>query len=121
MRQWVIRAGASSLAELAALRLPALLVPFPAAADNHQFFNARLLVASGAARLLDQQTGTPAEVATALTSLMEDNAVRIKLQTALARWHAPQSAAEIAASILRQSPQTRPLAVAPAEAKVLTT
>ena len=37
----VSRAGASSLAEIAAMRLPSLLVPFPAAADNHQFFNAR--------------------------------------------------------------------------------
>ena len=36
----VSRAGASSLAEIAAVRLPSLLVPFPAAADNHQYFNA---------------------------------------------------------------------------------
>ena len=36
----VSRAGASSLAEIAAMRLPSLLAPFPAAADNHQFFNA---------------------------------------------------------------------------------
>jgi UDP-N-acetylglucosamine--N-acetylmuramyl-(pentapeptide) pyrophosphoryl-undecaprenol N-acetylglucosamine transferase len=33
----VSRAGASSLAEIAAMRLPSLLVPYPAAADNHQF------------------------------------------------------------------------------------
>jgi UDP-N-acetylglucosamine--N-acetylmuramyl-(pentapeptide) pyrophosphoryl-undecaprenol N-acetylglucosamine transferase len=38
----VSRAGASSLAEIATLHLPSLLVPFPAAADNHQFFNARV-------------------------------------------------------------------------------
>ena len=117
----ISRAGASSLAEMAAVRLPTLLVPLPTAADNHQFFNARLLADSGAARLLDQKTGTPAEVAQALTSLMEDEAVRSRLQTALARWHAPQSAAEIAASILRQSTQSLPPAAGAAAAKVLTT
>ena len=37
----VSRSGASSLAEIAAMRLPSLLVPYPAAADNHQFFNAQ--------------------------------------------------------------------------------
>ena len=55
------------------------------------------------------------------TRLMEDEAVRSRLQTALARWHAPQSAAEIAASILRQSTQSLPPAAGAAAAKVLTT
>ena len=36
----VSRAGASSLAELAACQLPAILIPYPTAADNHQFHNA---------------------------------------------------------------------------------
>jgi len=117
----ISRAGASSLAEMAALQLPTILVPLPTAADNHQYFNARLLADSGAARLLDQQTGTPAEVAASLTSLMEDAAVRSQLRTALARWQAPQSAAEIAASILRQSTQSLPLAAGPAAANILTT
>ena len=117
----ISRAGASSLAEMAALQLPTILVPLPTAADNHQYFNARLLADSGAARLLDQKTGTPAEVAASLTSLMEDEAVRGQLRTALARWQAPQSAAEIAASILRQSAQSLPLAAGPAAANILTT
>src|SRR6185369_15150420 len=46
------RAGASSLAELAAVRLPALLVPFPHAADNHQSRNALAFAETGAAWLL---------------------------------------------------------------------
>ena len=40
-RAVISRAGASSLAELAAMRLPAVLVPYPAATDDHQFHNAR--------------------------------------------------------------------------------
>jgi UDP-N-acetylglucosamine:LPS N-acetylglucosamine transferase len=55
----VSRAGASSLAELAARQLPAVLIPYPTAADNHQHFNARAFVQSGAARMLQQDTATP--------------------------------------------------------------
>src|SRR5262249_47238080 len=54
----VSRAGGSSLAELAAMRLPAILVPYPFAADNHQYYNARALSDAGAALLLAQNTAT---------------------------------------------------------------
>ena len=97
----VSRAGASSLAEIAAMRLPTLLVPFPSAAGNHQFFNARIYFMSGAARLLEQKESTPEKVAAILTELVEDQAVRAKMDAALELWHAPQSAEQIAANILR--------------------
>jgi len=99
----VSRAGASSLAEIAALRLPALLVPFPAAADNHQYFNARLYALSGAARLLEQKESTPEKVAAILVELVEDESARIKMNGALDLWYAPESAQQIAANILRLS------------------
>jgi UDP-N-acetylglucosamine--N-acetylmuramyl-(pentapeptide) pyrophosphoryl-undecaprenol N-acetylglucosamine transferase len=99
----VSRAGASSLAEIAAIRLPSLLVPFPAAADNHQYFNARLYALSGAARLLEQKESTPEKVAAILVELVEDNSIRSKMNTALDLWHAPESAQQIAANILRLS------------------
>jgi UDP-N-acetylglucosamine--N-acetylmuramyl-(pentapeptide) pyrophosphoryl-undecaprenol N-acetylglucosamine transferase len=97
----VSRAGASSLAEMAAMRLPSLLVPFPAAADNHQFFNARIFELSGAARLLEQKKSTPEKVSAILAELMENNSVRSKMQSALIQWHAPKSAGQIAENILR--------------------
>jgi UDP-N-acetylglucosamine--N-acetylmuramyl-(pentapeptide) pyrophosphoryl-undecaprenol N-acetylglucosamine transferase len=96
----VSRAGASSLAEIAAVRLPSLLVPYPAAADNHQFYNAQAFEATGAARLLEQKNATPAKVAALLRELVEDPAARAKIQTALAQWHAPKAAEQIAESIL---------------------
>jgi len=96
----VSRAGASSLAEIAAVRLPALLVPFPAAADNHQYCNARAFEAAGAARLLEQKNATPEKVAGLLRGLVEAAAVRAKIQTALAQWQAPRAAEEIAEKIL---------------------
>ena len=97
----VSRAGASSLAELAAVRLPALLVPFPAATDNHQFHNARAFEATGAAQLLEQRNATPENVSSLLRELVEDAAAREEMKTALARWHAPNAAAQIAGLILQ--------------------
>jgi UDP-N-acetylglucosamine--N-acetylmuramyl-(pentapeptide) pyrophosphoryl-undecaprenol N-acetylglucosamine transferase len=96
----VSRAGASSLAEIAAMRLPALLVPFPAAADNHQFFNASAFEKTGAAKLLEQKNSTPEKVAAILLELVENETTRSKMQAALAQWHAPKAAEQIADVIL---------------------
>jgi UDP-N-acetylglucosamine--N-acetylmuramyl-(pentapeptide) pyrophosphoryl-undecaprenol N-acetylglucosamine transferase len=97
----VSRAGASSLAELAAMRLPAVLVPFPAATDNHQFFNARAFEHSGAAKLLDQASARPEDLADALLDLMCNEVSRQKMQSALAAWHKPQAAEQIAQAIIQ--------------------
>jgi UDP-N-acetylglucosamine--N-acetylmuramyl-(pentapeptide) pyrophosphoryl-undecaprenol N-acetylglucosamine transferase len=96
----VSRAGASSLAEIAAMRLPSLLIPYPAAAQNHQFYNARAFEKTGAARLLEQKTATRENVAGLLYELVEDAAARSKIQTALAQWYAPHAAGQIAETIL---------------------
>lgn len=96
----ISRAGASSLAEMAAMRLPSLLVPLPTAADNHQFFNALAFEKSGAARLLDQKNTSPENVAKQLVELVEDQAVRSRMQSAMAQWHVPNAAEQIARAIL---------------------
>jgi len=82
------------------VRLPSLLVPYPAAADNHQFFNAQAFETTGAARLLEQKNATPEKVAAFLRELVEDSAARAKIQTALAQWHAPKAAEQIAEIML---------------------
>ena len=97
----VSRSGASSLAEMAAMRLPAALVPLPTSADNHQFFNAAAFEKTGAAIRLDQKNSTPAKVADVLAQLISDEAVRSKMQSALAQWHAPNAAEVIAENILK--------------------
>lgn len=97
----VSRAGASSLAEIAALRLPSLLVPFPAAADNHQWYNARAFEETGAALLLEQRDATPEKVSTVLRELMDDADERATLKASLNRWHAPKAAEKIAERILQ--------------------
>ena len=96
----VSRAGASSLAEIAAMRLPSLLVPFPAAADNHQLFNASAFEKTGAAKVLEQKDSTPEKVAAILAELVEDETARSKMQAALAQWQAPRAAEQIAEIML---------------------
>lgn len=97
----VSRAGASSLAELAAMRVPAILVPLPTSADNHQYFNARAFADTGAARMLNQRTISPAQFAALVSDLLANDAVRVQMQAALAQWHQPTAAADIAERILR--------------------
>jgi UDP-N-acetylglucosamine--N-acetylmuramyl-(pentapeptide) pyrophosphoryl-undecaprenol N-acetylglucosamine transferase len=97
----VSRSGASSLAELAAMRVPSVLIPFPAATDNHQFFNAKAFEETGAARLLEQKMATPESVAQLILELVEQSAAREQMQAALARWHAPQAAQQIAETMLQ--------------------
>jgi UDP-N-acetylglucosamine--N-acetylmuramyl-(pentapeptide) pyrophosphoryl-undecaprenol N-acetylglucosamine transferase len=94
------RSGASSLAEIAAMRLPSLLVPYPTAADNHQFINARAFEKTGAAKLLEQKDSSPEKVAALLAELVEIDATRATMQTALAQWHLPKAAEQIAEIIL---------------------
>ncbi len=96
----VCRSGASSLAELAAMRVPAVLIPYPVASDNHQFHNARAFEATGAARLLEQKAGSPELLVQLLSDLMEKPTVREMMQNALSRWHAPRAAEKIADGIL---------------------
>lgn len=96
----ISRAGASSLAELAAMRVPAILVPYPAAMDNHQFYNARAFESSGAARLLEQAGATPEALGGLLADLMQQAAAREQMMGALAGWHAPKAADRIAEAIL---------------------
>lgn len=73
----VCRAGATTIAELACAGLPALFIPFPAAAHDHQTHNARLFAAVGAAELLpqskiEQGRGTPALLVERLEALVND-------------------------------------------------
>jgi UDP-N-acetylglucosamine--N-acetylmuramyl-(pentapeptide) pyrophosphoryl-undecaprenol N-acetylglucosamine transferase len=96
----VSRSGASSLAEIAAMRLPSLLVPYPTAADNHQFVNARTFEKTGAAKLLEQKKSSPEKVAALLTELVEIETTRATMQAALVQWHAPNAAEQIAEIIL---------------------
>ncbi|AVV35445.1 undecaprenyldiphospho-muramoylpentapeptide beta-N-acetylglucosaminyltransferase [Halomonas sp. SF2003] len=67
----VCRAGALTVAELAAAGRPAVLVPFPHAVDDHQTVNAAVLVKADAARLIPQNTLTAERLAETLAELLD--------------------------------------------------
>jgi len=96
----VSRCGGSSLAEFAAMRVPAVLVPFPAAADNHQFHNAEIFVEAGAAFLLKQRTATSEQLTSLVRRLVTDAALRASMVAALERWDTPHAAGLIAERIV---------------------
>ena len=96
----ISRAGASSLAEIAAMRVPAILVPYPAATDNHQFYNARAFEMAGAARLFEANQADPGKVAASLAELMGTTPAAATMRDALAQWHFPRAAAVIADHLL---------------------
>ena len=88
------RSGASTVAELAAAGKPALLVPFAAAADDHQRRNAEEMVKAGAADLLDEKDlDVPGKLFAALTSLLT-SPDRLASMGAAARTQAHPDAAQ---------------------------
>jgi UDP-N-acetylglucosamine--N-acetylmuramyl-(pentapeptide) pyrophosphoryl-undecaprenol N-acetylglucosamine transferase len=96
----VARAGAMTTSELFAWSIPAVLIPLPTAAADHQTLNARALEAAGAGVHLPQSQLTAARLAQTVTGLLGDPA-RLEALAAGARARArPNAAAEIAARIL---------------------
>jgi UDP-N-acetylglucosamine--N-acetylmuramyl-(pentapeptide) pyrophosphoryl-undecaprenol N-acetylglucosamine transferase len=65
----VCRAGATTVAELTALGKPALFIPYPFAADNHQEHNARALADQGAAQMVLERDLTGLDLARRLNAL----------------------------------------------------
>jgi UDP-N-acetylglucosamine--N-acetylmuramyl-(pentapeptide) pyrophosphoryl-undecaprenol N-acetylglucosamine transferase len=68
----VCRSGASTVGEVAAAGKPAIFIPFPRAADDHQKINAQALEQAGAAVVLEEGKLTGQSLARAVTSLMTD-------------------------------------------------
>lgn len=102
----VSRAGASSLAEISARAIPAVLVPFPAAAENHQVYNAESLVESGCARMvLDADLDTP-QFADAVCELVEDADLRASMVRA-AKAQKTADAASALADIIMEAARAR--------------
>lgn len=94
------RAGATSCAELTALGVPAILVPFPQAADDHQTKNAQDLVDQHAAILLPQKEMTPESLAAAIEKLLTDDDHRSKLADGSKKAGKLQAAHDVAAAAI---------------------
>lgn len=68
----IARSGAGTVAELMALGIPSILVPYPFAADDHQRANAKSLVDSGGAKMLTDDECTGENVASILKEMLDD-------------------------------------------------
>lgn len=96
----VSRAGASSTAEIAIMRKPSVLVPFPFATDNHQEFNARAFGDAGAAIVLLDRECSADRLTALLRELLSSPAQLANMARAAASLARPAAAEAIAEEIL---------------------
>ena len=68
----ICRAGASSLSEIQALGKPSILVPYPYAAENHQYYNAKTLADRDAAILIEEKDFTGERLLSEVEKLLAD-------------------------------------------------
>ena len=97
----VCRSGASTVAEVAAAAKPAIFVPLPTAADDHQRHNAETLANAGAARLLPQAELTSNRLVREVAELLGNRARLAQVGAAARRFAHPDAAAAVAAMAAR--------------------
>jgi UDP-N-acetylglucosamine--N-acetylmuramyl-(pentapeptide) pyrophosphoryl-undecaprenol N-acetylglucosamine transferase len=96
----IARAGATTLAELAAAGRPAILVPFPAATDDHQRKNARLVANAGGAVAIDETELSGSRLAEVVDELLADRARLTAMSQAMRRLARPDAAGRIVDRLL---------------------
>jgi UDP-N-acetylglucosamine--N-acetylmuramyl-(pentapeptide) pyrophosphoryl-undecaprenol N-acetylglucosamine transferase len=92
----VARAGASTVAELATIGRPSILVPLPGALDQDQFANAGVLAAAGGAIRLPQDDFTPARMAEEIAALASDPPSLVAMAAAARSQGVPNAADRLA-------------------------
>jgi UDP-N-acetylglucosamine--N-acetylmuramyl-(pentapeptide) pyrophosphoryl-undecaprenol N-acetylglucosamine transferase len=92
----ICRSGASTVAEITAAGKPAVFVPFPRAADDHQKRNAEALERAGAAVMVEEQKLTRETLVETVTSLLADPPKLRKMGEAARRLSHPNAARDIA-------------------------
>jgi UDP-N-acetylglucosamine--N-acetylmuramyl-(pentapeptide) pyrophosphoryl-undecaprenol N-acetylglucosamine transferase len=102
----VCRAGATTLAELTVCKKPSILIPFPAATDDHQTVNARALVSAGAARTFREKELTGRLLAETIRELKDHPKRLAEMKKASGQLGRPQAGREIA-DVLQQLCLTR--------------
>jgi UDP-N-acetylglucosamine--N-acetylmuramyl-(pentapeptide) pyrophosphoryl-undecaprenol N-acetylglucosamine transferase len=99
----ICRAGAGTLSELALKGVPAILVPYPHAADDHQTFNARSLADKGAALMIPDRELSGSALLEAVMQLKSDPGRRQQMADAMKQLAKPDAATCIAAHILQKA------------------
>ncbi len=93
----VARAGATSIAEITALGLPSVLIPYPYATDDHQTKNARALVAHGAAEVIADADLDGQRFGDVVVGLLGDTEARATMSAASRALGRPDAASRVAA------------------------
>ena len=96
----VARAGAGTIAEIAAVGRASILVPFPSAADDHQGRNAEGFARAGAAVAVRQEQADAARLAGEMTRVLLDDAVRTRMADAARSRGRPTAAHDVALDLL---------------------
>ena len=92
----VARAGATTIAELGIVGKPAILVPYPFAANNHQELNAKEMVEAGAALMIKQDGNEDGKrMASLIGSLLQDNCKRAEMAEAMRTLARPKAAKRV--------------------------
>ncbi len=99
----VCRAGAGTLAELTAIGMPSILIPYPSAADNHQEANARELAEIGAAMCFREGEIGAVKLAGEIQSLLEDPQRLIDMGRNAKRLGRPNAASDIATTLIEMA------------------
>ena len=94
------RAGAGTIAELAYVGLPAILIPLPGARGDEQAVNARVLGDAGAAIVIAQPDATPERLQTEILALLDDPERRARMADAARTVARPDAAARLADELL---------------------
>lgn len=95
----VARSGAMTVAELAWFRLPAVFIPYPFAADDHQRWNAAEVVECGGALVMDQDSTSPADLWRSVSGLLEDRGQRERMAECLFSFMPENPAVRIARAV----------------------
>ncbi len=96
----VARAGGQTIAELSAFGLPAVLIPFPYAADDHQTANAAVADRAGAAVLSSQETTSSPELASLLLRLLSTPDELEGMRRAMLSLYPPDPPGEISRKLM---------------------
>jgi UDP-N-acetylglucosamine--N-acetylmuramyl-(pentapeptide) pyrophosphoryl-undecaprenol N-acetylglucosamine transferase len=98
----ICRAGALTVSELAAVGVASVLVPYPAAVDDHQTFNAQFLVREGAAVLIADRDLTAERLADTLRDLCAGRGKLLAMAERARQVARPRAAEELAAACIAQ-------------------
>lgn len=105
----VARAGASSLAEIARLRVPSLIIPLADSANDHQRKNALAFEAAGGALVLDPSNLSPHLLEQGIRRLVTDSELRATLSSNLEVLDFPNAATDIAKLTFQLASGFRPV------------